>query len=551
MPKFSFRGVEHRVRFLGIIAVLLLSAAAIWRIADRVEHSNWLRAASARYDVRDYGASGNGVTKDTKALQSAIDVAAHNGGGVVIFPPGAYISGTIHLRSNVTLDLEGGATLVASRDDGDFDPYEAPSNGSLSLGRITWVVDKGRPHCAIRPAFLQRTADNPDTTYTDYSLIVGDNVSNVAIDGLGTIEGNRIARGGPKLIALRNCNHVAIRGITLRDAPNYNISLVGSQNVDIEGLSILNGYADGIDPDGSKFVRIANCYIDTWDDAICAKASLAMGHRMSTENLVVTNCILKTSNSAFKFGTESEGNLHNVALNNCVMLPRDRGRPPISGVAIESVDGGEVDGVVVSNVVMREVRTPIFLRLGNRGRGMAIGRPGTMSNINISDIVATDATHPISIHGLPGSPIKDVELSNIKLGERGGRRSAVFDVPELPHDYPEGEMFGSLPAYSIYARHVDGLSVSNLRADWEQSDVRPAAIFEDIKALSVEDVRVDMRSKSESPLILREVKDSMIRDVSAESPAPPIKIGAPNRNRKKLDLTNQHFALSKVQAIRQ
>jgi polygalacturonase len=281
---------------------------------------------------------------------------------------------------------------------------------------------------------LRETADNPDTTYAHYSLILGDHVSNVTVEGSGTVDGNRIRRGGPKLIAFKDCRHVAVRGLTLHNAPNYNISLIGSEDVDLENLRIVNGYADGIDPDNSRFVRIANCYIDTWDDAICAKASLALGRRLATEELAVTNCILRTSNNGLKFGTESEGDLRNVKFSNCVVMRRDHGRAPIAGIAIESVDGGTVDGVTVSKVMMRGVRTPIFLRLGNRGRGMIWKSPGAMRDITISDIVAIDAAKPSSIDGLPGLPIRHVTLRNITVSEigDGGHRPGL--PPYAPLD---------------------------------------------------------------------------------------------------------------------
>jgi polygalacturonase len=131
-------------------------------------------------------------------------------------------------------------------------------------------------------------------------------------------------------------------------------------------------------------------YIDSWDDAICAKASLALGRRLTTENLIVTNCILRTSSAGFKFGTESEGGLRNVRLSNCVVMRRAFGRQPVAGIAIESVDGGTVDQVVTSNVVMRGVRTPVFLRLGNRGRGMIERRTGQLRHISISNVMALD-----------------------------------------------------------------------------------------------------------------------------------------------------------------
>jgi Glycosyl hydrolases family 28/Pectate lyase superfamily protein len=507
-------------------------------------------ALSPYYDVRSYGAKCDGTNNDTRALQAAIDAAAWRGGGVVLLPPGRYLSGTIHLRSRVTLRLALGATLIASPQDADFDPYESPPPGSISSAKVTWAAKDIRQH-PINPAFrpellqeleeltreavallrsallrrlrdvlrqrtlrlLSRTVDNPDTTYSHYSLIVGDGLSDVTIDGFGTIDGNRTRRGGPKLIALKNCRHISIRDLTLRNAPSYNISLSGTEDADLEGLTIVNGYADGIDPDNSRHVRITNCKIDTWDDAICAKASLALGHRLSTEDLSVRNCTLKTANSGFKFGTESEGDLRNVTIRECVIEHRARGHSATAGIAIESVDGGNVDGVVISKVVMRDVRTPIFLRLGNRGRGMAMRHPGAMKNISISNIVASDAQGPSSINGLPGFPIKSVILCNINVSAVGGGNHTGFDIPELPEAYPDAEMFGSLPAYALYARHIAGLTVSNWQDRWTQADLRPAAVFDDVRGLQIFGWRAAASSTPE-PLVFRNVSEAHVDAVS-------------------------------------
>jgi len=473
------------------------------------------------FSVRTYGAKGNGLTKDTLAIQTAIDAAARVGDGAVLLPPGRYLSGTLHLRSNVTFRLTSGATLIASRDDADFDPYEHLPAGSFTRALPTWVLASAPraplpPRQGSGPALT--TIDDPATAYAHYSLIVGDNVNNVRIEGDGVIDGNRTRRGGPKLIALKNCRHITIRGITLRNAPNYNISLIGTEYADLENLTIVNGYADGIDPDNSHFVRIANCYIDSWDDAICAKASLGLGRRLGTENLVVKNCVLRTSNNGFKFGTESEGNLRNVSFSNSVILRRARGRAPITGIAIESVDGGTVSGVSVANIVMRAVRTPIFLRLGNRGRGMTVPRPGRISDVVISNVTALYAAKPSSIDGLLGSPICQIKIANVDVQETGGHGFTGLEVPELPEAYPQGEMFGVLPAYSLYARHVDGLTVSNWRARWEHLDSRPAAVFDDVRDLRV--ARFDSRSPNgPQPLILlRSVERAWFESVYAANP---------------------------------
>jgi polygalacturonase len=463
-----------------LIVFFLYWTALSWRQYFIAPHST-------DYNVYEFGAKGDGNAEDTPALQAAIDLASARG-GVVVFPAGRYLSGTLHLRSNVSFRLSEGAVLIASSDDADFDPYEAPPSGSISPTPISWRFANQFRHRQVSrygSRVFHETVDNPDTTYAHYSLIVGDHVSNVTIEGPGTIDGHRSRRGGPKLIALKNCRHITIRGLTLRNAPSYNISLIGSEDADLENLRIINGYADGIDPDDSRLVRIANCYIDTWDDAICAKASLALGRRLTTENLVVANCILRTSNAGFKFGTESEGDLRNVSVSHCVVMRRDFGRRPITGVEIESVDGGKVEEVAISNVVMRGVDTPVFLRLGNRGRGMMEPRPGDMRNISIRNVMVLDSSEPSSITGLSGFPIHDVTLSNFTVSEAGAGIFAGFKVPELPGAYPFGGMFGQLPAYLLYARHVEGLSISNWRSLWQLPDVRPAAVFNDVSNLQV------------------------------------------------------------------
>jgi Glycosyl hydrolases family 28 len=507
-------------------AVFAAALAVVAALVVFVENpgSSWLAGSRDPYyyDVRSYGAKGNGVVKDTVALQAAIDAAARHGGGVVLLPPGRYLSGTLHLRSNVSIRFAGGASLIASKDSADFDRYERPPAASLSTAKITWTLPARLRRALVlidRSAYALKTVDDPDTTYAHYSLIVGDRVSNVTIDGSGTIDGNRTERGGPKLIALKNCRHITLRGLTLRNAPNYNISLIGTDDADLENLRIVNGYADGIDPDDSRFVRIANCYIDTWDDAICAKASFALGRRLATEDLVVTNCILRTSNNGFKFGTESEGDLRNVTFSNCLILRRSHGRAPITGVAIESVDGGAVDGVTISNVVMRGVRTPIFLRLGNRGRAMAVRYPGRIRDVTISDVVALNAANPSSIDGLPGFPIRDVTLANIDVQAAGGNSFVPAAVPELPQAYPQGEMFGVLPAYSLYARHVEGLTVSNWRERCARKDARIAVIFDDVSNLQMLGFHDGGTAAGSQPVILlRNVDRALIESVSSGRP---------------------------------
>lgn len=446
-------------------------------------------AISAQLDVRDFGARGDGVTKDTSAIQKAIDTAEQRGGGTVLVPPGKFLSGTIHLKSNVTLNLENGATILASTDNADFDPYESLPFKSVS--------------------------DN-ETTYFHYGLITAENVHHIAITGKGIVDGNRPKRGGPKTIAIKLSQHITIRDITVQNSPNYSISFWGAEYVDVDGVTILNGYADGIDPDSSRYVRIANCYIDCYDDAICPKASPSMGmdKKRPVEHLTVTNCVLRTDCSNFKFGTESSGDFRDIAVSNITMAPRANGRRkrPLSGISLEAVDGSNIDGVVISNIDMVGVQAPIFIRLGNRGRGMTPPVPGSAQNISIQNVMARDASMTSSVTGLPGYPVRRVSLSGITLGMTGGNKEPKgLDVPEHETKYPEGNMFGELPGFGFYGRHVDGLALTNIQTRWESEDFRPNLVFDDVRDLTVDGFRTDTTS-GQSPVIwLNDVVDSLFR----------------------------------------
>lgn len=442
---------------------------------------------AANFNVRNYGAKGDGAAKDTAAIQKAIDAAAAEGGGTVWVPAGRYLCGTIHLKSFVTLHLDNGSVILASPDNADFDPYETLPFKSVS--------------------------DN-ETTYFHYGLVTADNAQHIAITGQGVIDGNRTRRRGPKTVAIKNCQYVTIRGITVQNSPNYSISFWGSDYVDIDGVTILNGYADGIDPDASRYVRISNCYIDCFDDAICPKASpsMGMGQRRNVEHLVVTNCVTRTNCSNFKFGTESSWDLKDVTVSNITMMPRDKGRPPISGISLESVDGAHINGVVVSNISMVDVQTPIFVRLGNRGRGMDPPTPGSVENVLINNIVARGATMTSSVTGIPGHAPRRIALSNIMITMAGGNQDPKgLDVPEHISKYPEGTMFGTLPAFGLYARHVERLALSNVQLRWDKEDLRPAMIFDDVKDLTLDGFRTDTVAGSSPVLWLNNVVDAFIR----------------------------------------
>ncbi len=489
----------------------------------------------ASYNVLEFGATADGETNDTEAIQKAINTCYDEGGGTVYFPPGIYLTGSLHLRSHVALYLDHGALIRASKDEDDFDPYEK--------------LD------------FENDADH-ETSYFHYAHLWGEDIENVAILGTGTIDGNRTSRGGPKSIALKRCKHVTIQDITILNAPNYAISMLGTDYVNIDGVNIFNGYCDGIDPDGCKHVRISNCQIETYDDAIVPKASFSLGERRAVEHLTVTNCVLATNCNGFKLGTESGGGFKYITVSNCVIYNRDpegptvsgrdTGRPPIAGIALESVDGGDIDGVTISNISMINVRAPIFLRLGNRGRDMETPVPGTLKNVIISNIVATGAELPCPIVGIPDQSIEQVVLDNIRITYTGGGtlEHTTVEVPEHESKYPEATMFGTLPSYGFYSRHVDGLTLRNISLSLQSPDYRHALIADNVSRLHIDSFGAQQSPGGEPVMRFHGVTQAMIRGCMpaagtdqflkvADNRWKEIKLSGNDFSRIKQTLTNQ------------
>lgn len=440
-------------------------------------------------DPKTLGAKADGHTLDTMAVQAAIDQCTQQGGGTVRFSPGVYLCGSLHLRSNVTLSLEAMAVIRGSTDRADYDPYE------------------------VLP--FRNDADK-ETSFFHLALIWGEDIENIAILGSGTIDGNRPKRGGAKPIALKRCRHVRIEGITIRNAPNYCISLLGTDYVNIDGVNIFDSYCDGIDPDCCRHVRISNCHIESWDDAIVPKSSFSLGERRSTEFITVTNCQLSTACNCFKLGTESGGDFKYITVSNCVMFPF-KGKHPISGIALESVDGSNISGVAVSNISMVDVETPIFLRLGNRGRDMQTPTPGTLRNVLISNVVAEGATRACSIAGIPGHSVEGVTLSDIRLTFQGGGRKEDLhaEVPELEPRYPEANMFKQLPAYGLFVRHANDVTLRNFQLLTTHEDPRHALYCEDVAGLDIDDLSAPTAKGGAAMIGFKEVREALIRGCRA------------------------------------
>ena len=373
----------------------------------------------------------------------------------MVFPAGTYRSGTLHLPSRIVVWIGPGATLLASNDEGDFDPIE-------TLPYAPWA--------------------DQETHSFAYALLAGLDATGITIAGGGTIADPRGHRYGPKPIAFKRCTHLVIRDVQIVGAPNYAISLLGCDHVVVDGVAIRDAFADGIDPDCCRFVRISNCDVDAWDDAICIKTSLSLGTRRPTEHVAVTNCTIRSSCSNVKIGTETSGDVRDIAVSNCTMVGRP-GDPPAdenSGIAIESVDGAVVEGVVVSNVVMHDVATPVFVRLGNRGRGLDPPAPGAIRGVRIHNVVAFGASQTSSISGVPGHPVRDLTLDGVMVDTVLDKGPIADPVPEVEADYPRATMFGRLPARGLYARHVEGLRLRDVHFTGGAGDDRPAVVTDDV-----------------------------------------------------------------------
>ena len=397
----------------------------------------------------------------TTELQKMIDACAAHGGGTVVIPPGRHVTGTLRLRSNVRLWLDAGAVLEGSRDLANY---------------------------PVLPGSFRGYTDN----YTDKSLIFAEDAAQVSIEGRGTIDGQGAAFKGPYkvrpyMIRMIRCRNVAITDVTIRDSPMWVQHYLACEGVAIRGITVhsrVNANNDGIDIDCSSRVRISDCDISSGDDAIVLKSTANLPCR----DVAVTNCVLSTACNAFKLGTETNGGFEDIVMSNCTIY-----ETALSGIALEIVDGGTMDRVAISNVTMRNVGAPLFVRLGDRARPPVDGAPrppvGRIRNLTVRGVHAANGGRTgCAVAGLPGHPIENLTLEDIRLEFAGGGSAAdASSVPEeLPAKYPEFKMFGTLPAFGLYCRHVRGLRLRDVELAASQPEARPPLICEDVEGLSVE-----------------------------------------------------------------
>lgn len=463
--------------------------------------------------ILDFGARPDSNFLNTKAIQSAIDQCANRGGGEVVIPAGTFYTATVFLRSNVYLHLAPGAVLQ-----GSYHPADYPEHAILAAKKFGTITHDG--------------------VYVKYmkAIVIAHDVHNTGITGRGTIKGAGEGKafqlginvdGKPKNIFFIGCTNVVLKDITVLNAAQVTVSISGCEKVTIDGItinSLVNWNCDGLDVD-AKDVIIANCFIDSEDDALCFKSEY-LGK--FCENITVTNCVLSSLCNGIKLGTGSRTGFRNISVNNCVvkkspfngyrhwqMTPDVVYHPDIqsnnTGIVILGVDGGLVENISFSHITMTDVLAPFFIRVGKRFL-TPDNKTSVMRNISITNVHAESRSIiPSIIAGLEESPAENIYLSNINIYNpisvaADSLKTIPVNVVENIKSYPENRLtFGTkIPCSAFYIKHVKGVTLKDINVYYRVPDARVAIYAEDATALTVSDILIDGKrfTKTKAMLLL-------------------------------------------------
>lgn len=506
IPVFK-RTPAARREFLRLAGLTGSAALLTGPRAATAQNTAASRAGHGPWDVRDFGATGDGHTLDTAAVNRAIDAAVAAGGGTVRFPAGNYLCHSIHLRSHLCLYLDAGATLIAA------DPLPPGQAGGYD---------------EPEPAQPWQAFQDYGHNHWHNSLLWGEEIHDVSVMGPGRIWGRGLLRNngpeanapeekrtqgvGNKTIALKNCHNVILKDFQVLAGGWFALLATGVDNMTIDNL-VVDTNRDGFDIDCCRNVRVSNCTVNSpWDDAIVPKSSFALGYNRPTENLTITNCYVTgayrlgtvldatfqkwTSADSFahhgrltsipqtgriKLGTESNGGFKNITISNCVF-------EGCQGLALESEDGALLEDITITNITMRDiVSTPIFIRLGARKRGpKPETKVGALRRVLISNIVSSNSSAELGagiISGVPGFEIEDLRLSNIYVEHHGGGTAAwaALDPPENEAKYPDPNMFGPMPSCGFFIRHVRRIEFDRIEVATAQPDARPCFVLNHVE----------------------------------------------------------------------
>lgn len=504
----------QRRDLLTLSPIALAAAVGHVRMAEAQTDTKAVEAVS---NVRTYGATGDGKTVDTPAINKAIEAVAAAGGGTLVFPAGTYMCFTIRLKSNVELYLSRGCTIQAA---------DSPKPGETT-GYNGGTYDAAEPN-------------DPWTPYQDYghnhwknSLFYAEGQQNFGVSGPGLIFGKGLSNGsnggrggyegfvanqagvGNKTFALKNCHNVALRDFSVLKGGHFAVLATGVDNLILENL-LIDTDRDGFDIDCCRNVRVANCTVNSpWDDGICPKSSYALGYARPTENVTIANNFVTGGyelgsvvagtwkryaldaaiprQGRIKCGTESNGGFRNITITGNVIEDS-------KGIALETSDGALLEDIAITGNTMRDIMdAPLFLRLNRRNRNpKETLRPGTLRRVVIANLVSHNSVASTAsiFSGIPENLIEDVKVSNCYFGHEGLPQKMrvhwgaemqpmpdwkTIVVPENAEAYPELLQFGPTPCHGFFVRHLKNLEMSHVEIAPQNPDPRPAFWLEDVQ----------------------------------------------------------------------
>ena len=477
---------------------VLLTLSCLSAIADNLND----------YNVRSFGAVGDGKSLDSPAINTAIESAFANGGGKIIVPAGIYLCGSIHLKSNIELHLLPGAIIKAAP--ASMKVYDE----SESFGGFPEYQDGG--HTYFHNSLIWAEGQD-NISITGRGMIDGEGLTKKDTENAGNVQGGSIGTGD-KAIALKLCTNILIRDITIFRGGHFAIIITGCEKGTIDNVTI-DTNRDGIDIDCCKYLTVTNTKVNTPnDDGIVLKSSYALKKPVPCENILINNCIVTGYKlgtfldgtyipekvnwvcGRIKLGTESNGGYRNIAISNCTMMYS-------SGLAFEEVDQGRMENIAVSNITMNHVHHyPIYITTGCRNRGpKEVTSPSYGGDIMISNVIADDADSlaGIIVTGMKEEPLRNIRLHNIQIRYRGGGTSDLSkkEYREQGTNYPEPRWAGPTPAYGLYARHVDGLTVRGLYLETIRPDYRHVVILDDMKNADIQDLTAPVQKGAEKIVI--------------------------------------------------
>ncbi len=448
----------------------LVVAVGLWGIAATLAPAtaNAGTTPAGSFNVMNYGAAADGVTNDAGAVQAAVDAAGDAGGGTVVVPAGSYsVGSTVHLRSNVIVQLAAGATLT-----GTSTGYDAPET-------------------------------NPNDSFQDFghshfhdAMFYGDGLSNAGFTGSGTIDGGgHFITGNPKtgqadkLISLTHCTNLTMNGITLARGGHFAILINGCDGVKSDHLNIQTaGNRDGWNVINTSHATFSNITVAANDDALVFKSDWALGQRFTNQgNVTVANAHLSAQCcNALMFGSETCSDFAHYNFSNITVTSAGK-----SGLGMVSMDGANISDVHYNNVTMSGTASPITIKVGNRKRCGDNPGIGSVSNVTYNNVTGTGAgSFSPTLWGQPGYPVSGVTFNNLDLTLPGGVGPTPVATPSDNGDYNPNSL-GTRPAFGFYLHNVDGITYNNGALRLASPDARPAFLADGGNNVKLNNVRVD------------------------------------------------------------